>query len=74
MVTNILKSDKDMAKKRFKKSKNIFKIESLGYVIDTYEMHIFWRFVVDTSKIGRFIGKKAQKLDSTPIISIQDFH
>ena len=57
-----------------KNSKKNSKIESFGYVTDTYEMHIFWRFVVDTSKIGRFIGKKAQKLDSTPIISIQDFH
>ena len=29
----------------------------------TYNMHDLWRFQINISKIGRFIGKKAQKID-----------
>ena len=60
---NQTKIDRDMAKKRI--FQNTYVCSFSGNL---------WRFMVDTSKIGRFIGKKAQKLDSTPITSIQDFH
>ena len=42
--------------------------------MNTYGMHILWRFEVNTSKIARFIGKKLKKFDYNPVISNQDFH